>query len=412
MILSKEKILVIIFLMMGVYSKAQSRYNIIYEQQLGQHFSAENFAAGFHTFDYLDTLFIPKAIIKEDNHLAGVVNPIYRFGKLFFINYLLTDFAMTMNHERFGHGYRILEAEGDITEIVYNPPPPFTNLFSYISWNTNSNYTFQQELTVRLGGSETNLVLTDLLRKNILLDGRFSYNYALSYLYGSNDSPGYTAFVSNPSSDPNQYREGINNFYGGSNLTKRKMRTYSLIALLTDPMNFYAFKSVFYDYLILGKHAAKVGMINFSNRIKYLPRFRFEITPYGPELVLQNYVKLDEKLFQLNFSHSDGTFEPSWRILANVWNVKAGNKLSFNLSGQLWQQPAIDFYKDDILTRSQGLGGQIATAINYDFRSNNHTLGTTIQVGYKTGGYSLGEQLNQGFIVRGGLTLKLGNGSL
>lgn len=395
--------------MIAVYAEAQSRYNVIFEQQLGQHFAAENIAASFHAFDYLDTLYIPKAIIKEDKQLASIVNPIYRFGKLFFVNYLLTDFAMTMTHERYGHGYRILEAEGDITEIVYNPPPPFTDLFSYISYNPNSNHTIQQELMVRLGGSEANLVLTDILRKNILLDEQFSYNYALSYLYGSNDSPGYTAFVSNPDGDPNQYREGINNFYSSSNLTKRKMRTYSLIALFTDPMNFYALKSVFYDYLILGKHSAKVGMINFSNRIKYLPRFRFEITPYGPELVLQNYIKLDEKLFQLNLSRSDGTFERSWRVVANIWNIKAGKNFSFNLSGQIWDQPLIEYYVDDNLTRSKGLGGQVGAVTNYDFVADNHTIGLTLHMGYKTKGFSLGEQIDQGAIIRGGLTFRLGN---
>lgn len=409
---SKEKILILTFMIIAAYSKAQSRYNIVYEQQFGQHFAAENFVAGFHIFDYVDTLYIPKTILKADNDLASIANPTYRFSKLFFINYLLTDYIMTMNHERFGHGYRILEAEGEITEIVYNPPPPFSNLFSYINWEENPNHTVQQELTIRLGGSEANLVLTDILRKNILLDERFNYNYALSYLYGSNDSPGYTAFVNGPDSDPNQYRTRINNFYAGSNLTEDKMKTYGLIALLTDPMNFYAFKAVFYDYLIKGKHSAKVGMINFSNRVKYLPRFRFEITPFGPELVLQNYVKLDEKLFQLNFSKSDGTFESSWRILANAWNIKVGQRLSFNLSGQVWDQPEIEFFKDDIFTRTQGLGGQIITGINYDFISDNHILGVTMQLGYKTGGYSLGEQLNEGFIFRGGLTFKLINKNL
>jgi hypothetical protein len=390
-------------------ASAQSRYNFIYEPQNGMNFAAENFVGGFHLFDYLDTLYIPKEVIKEDNNLAKFINPVYRLGKLFFVNYLLTDFAMTMNHERFGHGYRILEAGGEITEIVYNPPPPFSYNFSYISWNTNSNYTLQQELTVRFGGSEANLVLTDVLRKNILLDEQFSYNYALSYLYGSNDMPGYTAFVTALGADPIQYRKNINALYGGKRLSRRKMRTYSLIALLTDPMNFYALKSVFYDYLILGKHSTQVGMIKLSDKIKYLPRFRFEYTPYGVELVLHNYLKFDKKLIQLNFSHSDGTFEPSWRVLANIWNLKPGSNFSFSLSGQIWQQPAIDFYKDDILIRSQGLGGQVVTVTNYDFISDNHTLGATIQLGYKTGGYSLGEQLNKGFIIRGGLTFRLGN---
>ena len=407
-----KKIILSCLLFITVIScQAQSRYNLIYEHQLGMNMATENFVAGFHVFDYFDSLYVPKKIITKDNNLDFVINPVYRFGKLFLTNYLLTDFAMTMNHERFGHGYRILEAGSKITEIVYNPPPPFSTDFSYISWDANLNMTPQQELANRFGGSEANLVFSDVLRKNILLDERFSYNYTLAYLYSSNDAPGYAAFVSNPNSDPIQYSQGLNNFYGGSSLTKRKVRTYSLITLLTDPINFYALKSVFYDYLILGKHATQVGMINLSSKIKYLPRFRFENTPYGIELVLQNYMKINKKLIQMNFSHSDGTFFPSWRILANVWNIKKGENVSFSISGQIWQQPEIEFYVNDLLTRSQDLGGQFIIGTNCDIKSYDHLIGVTLHAGYKTKGYSLGEQLNKGIILRGGLTFKLRNQS-
>ena len=61
-----------------------------------------------------------------------------------------------------------------------------------------------------LGGSEANMVLSDMMRKNMLLDGVFDYNFALAYLYGSNDMP---EFVQNPFSDPNTYRREINEFY-------------------------------------------------------------------------------------------------------------------------------------------------------------------------------------------------------
>ena len=185
-----------------------------------------------------------------------------------------------------------------------------------------------------LGGSETNLVLTDVMRKNILLDERFNYNFGLAYLYGSNDMPGYTAFVTNPAADPIQYRQNINQLYGGEPLTRDKMKAYSFIALFTDPMNFYALKSVFHDYIIKGRHSSKVGMIKLSKRLKYLPRFRFEYTPYGPELVYQNYLKLDSKLMQFSFSHSDAALANSWRFNANIWNLKSSDHLSFNLSGK------------------------------------------------------------------------------
>ena len=410
----KIKLILTIFLsLITILSKAQSRYNKIYEKQLGQNFSGENINAVFHLFDYADSLLIPKKIINTENNFAKVMNPLYRFSKLFFSNYLITDFAMTINHERFGHGYRILESEGGINEIVYNPPPPFSNDFSFLSQIYPTNFTIQQELMFRLGGSETNLVLADITRKNILLDERFNYNFGLAYLYGSNDMPGYTAFVNNnPAADPTQYRKNINQLYSGELLTGDKMRVYSFIALLTDPINFYAFKSVFYDYIIKGRHSAKVSMIKLGSRIKYLPRFRFEYTPYGPELVYQNYLKLDSKLMLFSFSHSDAVLPNSWRFAANIWNLNISNSFSFNLSAQMWGQPKVEFYKNDELIASEGFGGQFITTVNYDIIKDKHIFGITLQAGYKSIGYSIGEQLNKGLIMRGGLTFKLGNKSL
>ena len=403
-------ILTYILSLIIISGKAQSRYNIIYEKQLGENFSGENINAAFHLFDYADSLLIPKKIINTENNLAKVINPLYRFSKLFFTNYLITDFAMTMNHERFGHGYRILESGGGIAEIVYNPPPPFSFKFSGLTQIYPTNFTIQQELMFRLGGSETNLVLTDITRKNILLDERFNYNFGLAYLYGSNDMPGYTAFVNNnPAADPIQYRQNINRLYGGEPLSGVKMKAYSFIALFTDPMNFYALKSVFYDYIINGRHSSKVGMIKLSKRLKYLPRYRFEYTPYGPELVYQNYFKIDSKLLLLSFSHSDPALPNSKRFTTTIWNIKPTNHLSFNMSGQVWDQPSIEYYQNDKLIASKGFGGQFISTVNYDIIKEKNIFGFTLQAGYKSTGYAIGEQLNKGWIIRGGLSFKLGN---
>ena len=405
----KRKIIVIIFLSLILNAgKAQSRFNVIYESQLAQTFAAENFNAGFHLLDYADSLFIPKKIIKKENNFIKVLNPIFRFSNLFFTNYLFTDFVMTMNHERFGHGYRTLEAGGTINNIVYNMPPPFTSEFSYISINRPSNFTQQQELMINLGGSETNLILTDVMRKNILLDNRFNYNFGLAYLYGSNDMPGYTAFVSNYYSDPNSYRRNINILYGSESLTTDKMLVYSVIAQLTDPINFYAFKSVFYDYIIKGNHSSKVGMINLGNKLKYLPRYRFEYTPYGPELVYQNYFKIDSKLLLFSFSHSDPALPNSKRFATTIWNIKPTSHLSFNLTGQIWDQPYIEFYESDEILVSEGFGGLLLATGNFDITKEKNLYGFTIQLGYKSTGFALGEKLDNGIIFRAGMTFKLG----
>ena len=407
--MTKNKIVFIILLFIVKSSgHAQSTYNIVYEKQFHQNIVADNLNTGFYLFDYLDSLFIPKIIPLTQNNFGNIINPIFRLSKLFFTNYLITDYALTMNHE-LGHGFRMIEAGGTIEKIVYNMPPPFTNEFSYINLNWPTNFTQQQGLMINLGGSESNLVFSDVMRKNILLDNKFKYNYSFSYLYSSNDMPGYTAFVTRPASDPNQYRRNLNTLYDRDKnvLTRAKIRNYSYLALFTDPMNFYALKSFFYDYVIKGENSSKVEMINLNSSLKYLPRFRFEYTPYGPELVYQNYFKFGSTLAQLSFSHSDSELPDSWRLAANIWNVKLMDKLSFNFSGQIWHQPEIEFYKNDKLINVDGLGGKFISTFNYDMIKNKHLYGLTFQIGYKSSGYSIGEQLYEGMIIRGGVSLQL-----
>ena len=376
-----------------------SVYNLVYGKRFHQNLLAENLHAALHLYDYLDSSFFPK-----------LNDPIFRLSKLFFTNYLLVDYMLTMNHE-LGHGYRGIEAGGSIIEIKYNMPPPFNNEFSYISLNYPENFTKQQGLMINLGGSESNLIFSDLMRKNILLDQKFNYKYSWPYMYSSGDMPGYTAFITNPNGDPIRYRKNLNTLYGDGKevLTREKMRNYSLLALWTDPMNYYALKAVVYDYVVKGKNSSKVSMINFKNGLKYLPRFRFEYTPYGPELVYQNYFKFDSTLMQFSFSHSDSKLPDSWRIAANIWNVKPTDKLSFNFSGQIWHQPEIKFYQNDKLKDIDGLGGKIISTINYEISKNKHLYGLTFHIGYKTNGYSLGERLSEGLILRSGLFFKLGN---
>ena len=406
-----QKILIpIFFFITATLSGAQSTYNIIYQKQFYHNITAENFNAGFHLYDYLDSLIIPKINFVPQKGIKKVINPIFRLSKLFLTNYLITDYSLTMNHE-LGHGYRMIEAGGTIKKIVYNWPPPFSNEFSYITLNRPTHFTKQQELMINLGGSEINLLFSDVMRKNVLLESKFKYNFSFAYLYSSNDMPGYTAFVTRPAGDPARYRQNLNELYNASSkvLTRNKIKIYSYLALFTDPINFYALKSVFYDFVIKGENGSKVKMINLNNRLKYLPRFRFEYTPYGPELVYQNYFKLDSTLIQFSFSHSDSELPDSWRINTNIWNLKSNDKLSYNLAGQIWHQPEIKFYKDDKFLNVDGLGGQLITTINYDLIKNKHIYGLTVQIGYKSSGYALGEQLNEGMILRGGLFFKLDN---
>ena len=87
-----------------------STYNLVYGKRFHQTLLAENLHGALHLYDYLDSSFFPK-----------LNDPIFRLSKLFFTNYLLVDYMLTMNHE-LGHGYRMIEAGGSIIGITYNMP--------------------------------------------------------------------------------------------------------------------------------------------------------------------------------------------------------------------------------------------------------------------------------------------------
>ena len=112
---------------------------------------------------------------------------------------------------------------------------------------------------------------------------------------------------------------------------------------------------------------------------------------------------------QFSFSHSDSQLPDSWRIAASIWNIKPTEKLSFNFSGQIWHQPEIKFYQDDKLKNIDGLGGKLISTIDYEIFKNKHHYGLTFHIGYKSSGYSLGERLSEGLILRSGLIFKLGH---
>jgi len=54
-IMNLKVILILLLSLIAIQSQGQSRYNVIYEQQLSQNFAAENFNAGLHLINYLDT---------------------------------------------------------------------------------------------------------------------------------------------------------------------------------------------------------------------------------------------------------------------------------------------------------------------------------------------------------------------
>ena len=371
-------------------------------------FGAENIASTHYLWGEFDNRFIPNEIFKKNPFGTQLGNISYRLTKLFLLDYPLTFILPSIQHERFGHGSRVTEFRGNITGINIALPPPFQSDLPSIGYSSSNFSTIQQELMISAGGSEGNQVLGNIVRKNILLDNELDYHNALLYLYANNDLSGYAGFEPYLSgSDISNYVSTINGYYGNAEITLKKIQLYGALSIILDPINHYSFNSIFNGYIWKGENKSKIHLIRITDNLKYLPKFKFGFTPYGPELTLQNYFKHNDRLYSFSLGNSDGTFENFWRLGAEVWNVKLNNKISFNFLTQIWNQPNMEFYIKNQLESSEGFGGSFISTLNYDFYSKKNQLGLTVQIGYKSKGFTIGERFDDGLIIRGGLTFKI-----
>ncbi|GJM31491.1 MAG: hypothetical protein DHS20C18_04920 [Saprospiraceae bacterium] len=385
----------------------QVRYHLLYEQDLGEHFGAENLLAINHAWSKLDERYLPKHLFSEDKEWT---NRAYRFAKLLFIDYPFAFVLPSLQHEYFGHGYRARQYGSQVTELKLTLPPPFQLETPNVRYRPILDRTEQEQLVMTVAGTEANAIFSKKIHRNALLSEKLDYHDALLYLYANNDLNSYVTFGRGLGGDVNTYLNNTNTYYQQDELTTKKLFSYGFLSILLDPVNYYAFQSIF-NYGWQAQAKTRVPFIRFSQKLSYLPKFRFSLSPFGPELHYENYFKYKAQLFSLAFAHSDGTFQKYWRFSGQIWNVKLANPLYLTARGQFWKQPEFLITDDGQVTDEQGTGAAVITTLYYDWQREPGLLGLMVEVGYKTGGFMEGERLGQGLILRGGLSFNL-DGSL
>ena len=387
--------------------QVQVRYRAIYEPALGMNFGAENIASTHFLWQTFDNQFIPNQLFKSDTSSSKWGNRAYRLGKWFLLDYPIAFILPSLQHEYFGHGTRARQWRGRTVLLKITLPPPFQIDLPGIGYEIPGRLSTQEQSMMAAAGSEANTILGNVLRKNMLLQERIDHHQAFLYLYSNNDLSGYTTFAAGlTNGDISVYIGLLNNHYPDQRLSVERLKTYALLSILTDPINYLAFYSIFKGYLFDGKNNTKLPLISLGKNRLYLPKFRFVLTPYGPELIYQQYLKIDQALYNLTFGHSDGTFANSWRLGIDAWNLKLGKKFTVGSSTQIWWQPEISYYQGRTMQTYRGWGGLVVGTIQYDLLTWQNIWGAILQVGYKSAGFMEGEGLESQLIFRAGLTFQ------
>jgi hypothetical protein len=339
-----------------------------------------------------------------------------RGAELFFFWDPLNYFSMVVQHEVFGHGYRVRNLPDPDTNVIkyaFNLPPPYGPGGAATWMNINEHRTTAFErLEIITGGVEATAIFANRVRMQWLKAGFINPKQSSLYVQSQHDLTRYAAFSSGIAGDDmHGYRKLINRLYSGSKLTRQSLRNQALINFL-DPFTVYSSYS-WWNYVLRGKQGP-LPMIPLGS-YRYLPSARLGLTPFGPEYYMENFLVKENKpiyFYLRGGNHAGMNFAGFGIENPNQWQM---GSLQLGYRIDLWQQPRIDmqdlrFALSEFASHphlyantSESRFGASASLIAQKNLWKEGML--FVQCGAKTKGYVPGESLDHSMIFRVGITL-------
>lgn len=353
--------------------------------------------------------------IKNEKKIFGILR---RTCGMVLIWYPLSEFEIVVQHEVFGHGYRVRNLGSDIARVEkyeFDAPFPYGDGGGATLYEYSTLTTFDKTL-ISAGGVESTAVLANRLKmkwiSDLRLDPRKLFLYLeaeqdlTSYVYSMNDS----IIFENDGHDIESYLFWLNNTYYTDHLSKDDIKKSVLINLV-DPTTYYCVGSFFY-YIFSGKDM-KIPTINIKN-LRILPNLRLGLAPYGLEYYLESFMSNTNVPIYSYFrigNHNQRTFwgfglEYPGLLKLNLW------KIGFRFD--LFRQPKIYFknamfeferiqfgYSEEDLRRM--IYGVYSSLIIEKRFSNKSYFSVYVEGGYKTNGFIPGQALRESIIFRLGL---------
>ena len=344
------------------------------------------------------------------------------------INYM----TMVVQHEVFGHGYRIRDFGKDVatvTKYTFKVPPPFGPGGAATRFEFKSDPSFSQALALTGGGVEATGILAHQLRMQWIKTGTLPAQEALLYSFSQGDLPAYVnSLKSNfkilddaEGHDIKAYLNLLHYAYPAGDLSAKELKQMAKIRYF-DPFTYFAAFSWF-KYILTG-YETSIPMFKFKS-VSYLPSARLTLTPFGPQYTLDNYIKYKDVPTYVYVKRGKFAGNRFWSIgLLNesLFTYKAH---AFGARLDLWHQPKLlsldewgqayvgylhkqapDLFSEEELRHSPStkplrtLHFGAAGALTYKYALFPERLTMHVELGYKSAGYLAGESLREGLLAR------------
>ncbi len=351
--------------------------------------SSKNFIG---TYRVLGDEFRTRVSSKLKPKAANISNSLFNFSA----NYL----AMLWSHE-IGHSIRAKQVGGKFTIHNFGLPVPYTTA------ELPPNISLENTAIFVTAGFEVNYLnvrslQSQFLRQNGLWNEDLSLSFANRLMY-----PIYTSLIVpidakepnvwiETAGDPVHYILPVFKNYANNQVF---MQDGSVNPELVSFYNQATIFATFFNLLdpqFYREAGAAFGNASKTRRPLFLIGdyhngwtygTLFNASPLGYELYMQNYLHLNNKQFGLYAKYGNPYKNIGLGFSMNdVINYK---KIKADLLLEVWQQAIF--------------GNGISTEINGKWKLNDH-FGLNFNLGYKTEGYVLGKQLNEGLNVGGGIS--------
>jgi hypothetical protein len=433
-----------------------------------------------------DFFAIENQLIRIDNHYAGnlfdkkvskeietrnfaallrptltnrILGRTFRFTELSLLWNPLNQLMITVQHEVFGHGYRLRDLGSRVADNLQyriNLPYPYGTGGGYTSYYVRPEMSIQDDILISLAGTEASALLAHQLSLSWLskneIDGREAplhlfgtldlYNYILSL---KDSKSTFTIYSKNEGHDIANYMMRLNSIYPSKKSFKDQLEQLQLKASYSILANVFSYLALFAEYKYIWSGVSTPITKREGNIRFMMPIYRLGLTPFGSEDIAGLYLllKSGEPSY---FYYKEGHFSKNTYRGIGFENsgILRFNSSQIGFKFDLWSQPTFLFdtpksheipcclkvtedfwwltketlsnskydiefdhsrnaYTEEELFNSH-IGAAASLIYQYSFKGKFSNIAYT-QLGYKTKGYLPGESIHAGLILRFGMNL-------
>ncbi len=315
----------------------------------------------------------------------------------------LNIFTATVQHEVFGHGFRVRsfgKATVSVAHYHFDAPPPYGFGGGYTRYVYYPELLSKQDrIAITGAGVEGTALLARRLKLKWLQEGFINPREASLYQEAEHDLTRYIWVTVEKErkkykmdGDIFEYVSEVNELYG-SHLTVRGLSRKSWINF-ADPFTLFSFWGSL-SYLWNGT-ALSIPMIPVGEA-RYLPGARLGLSPFGPEYYFENFWVKDH---QPGYGYLRGgslAKNQYWGAGFEQDSIWQWSDIHCGLRGDVWMQPRLNQINGQTV-----LGGAASLIASSPLTEQGSFY---LQLGLKSAGYLPGEMLAKGWMGKIGLSI-------